>query len=150
MRGPLPRPRFISRQHVPAEPFMPRAADSYLSGPKGERLISPKRIFAMAIGLFSSAAFADLVVLDNGDRLSGSIVSMEDSRKCAELFDQHRHEIDGIVVTLPNFGEERAIANALRRQAHAQAPVIDVDAKRVVRETRRGSLEARRVAGQAV
>jgi small nuclear ribonucleoprotein (snRNP)-like protein len=39
-------------------------------------LTTPKWIFALAIGLFSCAALADRVVLDNGDRLSGSIVSM--------------------------------------------------------------------------
>ncbi len=38
----------------------------------------------------------------------------QESRKCADLFDRHRHEIDGIIVTLPNFGEERGIADALR------------------------------------
>jgi L-fucose isomerase-like protein len=37
-----------------------------------------------------------------------------DAQKCADLFKQHRDEIDGVLVTLPNFGEERAIANALR------------------------------------
>ena len=30
------------------------------------------------------------------------------------LFRQHRDSIDGILVTLPNFGDERAIANTLR------------------------------------
>jgi len=40
-------------------------------------LTTPKWIFASAIGLSSCAALADRVVLDNGDRLSGSIVSME-------------------------------------------------------------------------
>ncbi len=60
-----------------------------------------------------SAGFK-VIALSTTDTLYGSIVSMDDSRKCAELFDQHRHEIDGIIVTLPNFGEERAIANALR------------------------------------
>src|SRR5688500_18728973 len=60
-----------------------------------------------------SAGFK-VIALSPADTTYGSIVSMEDSRKCAELFDAHRHEIDGILVTLPNFGEERAIANALR------------------------------------
>ena len=30
------------------------------------------------------------------------------------MFKAHRDEIDGILITLPNFGEETAIANALR------------------------------------
>ena len=35
-------------------------------------------------------------------------------QKCADLFKKHADEIDGILVTLPNFGDERAIANAIR------------------------------------
>jgi L-fucose isomerase-like protein len=48
------------------------------------------------------------------DTKYGAVESRDESRKCAELFDAHRHEIDGIIVTLPNFGEERAIADAIR------------------------------------
>jgi L-fucose isomerase-like protein len=44
----------------------------------------------------------------------GAVLTLEDSQKCANLFKAHRDEIDGILITLPNFGEETAIANALR------------------------------------
>src|SRR5579859_4177720 len=44
----------------------------------------------------------------------GAIESLKESQLCAELFRQHRDEIDGVLVTLPNFGDERAIANTLR------------------------------------
>ncbi len=44
----------------------------------------------------------------------GSVESLSDAQKCADLFKQHRDEIDGVLVTLPNFGDERAIANTLR------------------------------------
>ncbi len=54
------------------------------------------------------------VALDEEATQYGSVVSLSDSQKCADLFKQHREEIDGILITLPNFGEERAIANALR------------------------------------
>jgi L-fucose isomerase-like protein len=36
---------------------------------------------------------------------------------CADVFRKHAEEIDGIVVTLPNFGDERAIADTLRAAA---------------------------------
>ena len=36
------------------------------------------------------------------------------SQRCAELFKKHAEEIDGIIVTLPNFGEERGIVDAIR------------------------------------
>jgi L-fucose isomerase-like protein len=44
----------------------------------------------------------------------GAVESIADARACADLFRTHRDEIDGILVTLPNFGDERAIANTLR------------------------------------
>ena len=42
---------------------------------------------------------------------------------CADLFKRRRDEIDGIIVTLPNFGEERAIADTLRL-AGLDVPVL--------------------------
>jgi L-fucose isomerase-like protein len=60
------------------------------------------------------AAGIKVVALSPQDTLYGSVESLDDARKCAELFDAHRHEIDGVIVTLPNFGDERAIANSLR------------------------------------
>ncbi len=44
----------------------------------------------------------------------GAIETLADARLCGEVFAQHRDQIDGILVTLPNFGDERAIANAIR------------------------------------
>lgn len=44
----------------------------------------------------------------------GAVESWSDSQKCAELFKQHRDDIDGILVTLPNFGDEKGIADAIR------------------------------------
>jgi L-fucose isomerase-like protein len=53
----------------------------------------------------------------------GAIVSLEEARLCADLFKKHRDEIDGILVTLPNFGEERAIGDVLRF-ANLDVPVL--------------------------
>jgi L-fucose isomerase-like protein len=44
----------------------------------------------------------------------GSVESLEEARKLAQLFKTHADEIDGVLLTLPNFGDERAIANTLR------------------------------------
>ena len=44
---------------------------------------------------------------------SGSIETREDGLKCAELFRQNRDRIDGIIVSLPNFGFEIGIINAI-------------------------------------
>ena len=38
----------------------------------------------------------------------GAVESLAEAQKCADLFKTHREEIDGVLVTLPNFGDERA------------------------------------------
>jgi len=63
------------------------------------------------------------VALSPEDTTYGSIESLDDARKCADLFKKHADEIDGVLVTLPNFGDERAIANALR-WAELNVPVL--------------------------
>jgi L-fucose isomerase-like protein len=63
------------------------------------------------------------VALAPEDSPYGSIESLVDAQKCADLFKSHRDEIDGVLVTLPNFGDERAIANALR-WAGLDVPVL--------------------------
>ena len=44
----------------------------------------------------------------------GSVETLQDARRCADLFRKHRDEIDGVLVSLPNFGDEKSVANALR------------------------------------
>lgn len=54
---------------------------------------------------------------------SSSIETMEDGIKNAELFRAHRDEIDGIIVSLPNFGFEIGIINTIAR-AELNVPVL--------------------------
>ncbi len=54
------------------------------------------------------------VTLGPEDTSFGSVVTLEDAMKCAALFKAHAAEIDGILISLPNFGEEQGIANAVR------------------------------------
>ena len=56
----------------------------------------------------------DAVALGAEDTPHGSVETLADAEKCAALFKQHGEEIDGVLVTLPNFGDERAVANTLR------------------------------------
>jgi L-fucose isomerase-like protein len=63
------------------------------------------------------------VALGPEDTKFGSIESLADAEKCAAVFKQHSGQIDGVLVTLPNFGDERAIANALR-WAGLDVPVL--------------------------
>ena len=44
---------------------------------------------------------------------SSSIETREDGLKCAELFRQNRDRIDGVIISLPNFGFEIGIINAI-------------------------------------
>jgi L-fucose isomerase-like protein len=55
-----------------------------------------------------------VVTLTPEDTKYGSVESLQDAVKCTELFKKHRQELDGILVTLPNFGDERGVANTLR------------------------------------
>jgi L-fucose isomerase-like protein len=54
------------------------------------------------------------VILGPDDTPFGSVETLEEAEKCAALFKEHAEEIDGILVTLPNFGDERGVANAVR------------------------------------
>lgn len=64
--------------------------------------------------VLEAEGFRTVILDENATKAAGSIVTIQDAQQCADLFKQHRDEIDGILITLPNFGEERAIANALR------------------------------------
>lgn len=63
------------------------------------------------------------IALGPEDTEYGSVESLSDAQKCADLFKQHSDEIMGVLVTLPNFGDERAIANTLR-WAELDVPVL--------------------------
>ncbi|HEY4611865.1 MAG TPA: L-fucose/L-arabinose isomerase family protein [Bacteroidota bacterium] len=72
----------------------------------------------------------------------GAIESYADAQKCAALFRAHRDEIDGVLVTLPNFGDERAVADTLRL-AELNVPVLvhafNDDAEKMTIKFRRDS-----------
>lgn len=65
----------------------------------------------------------DVVALTPEESKYGAVETREESRRCADLFKQKRDKIDGIIVTLPNFGEERAIADTLRL-ADLRVPIL--------------------------
>ncbi len=59
----------------------------------------------------------DAVVLDDSQSKHGAVETFEEANRCAALFRANSDKIDGVIVTLPNFGDERAIADTLRRAA---------------------------------
>jgi L-fucose isomerase-like protein len=48
------------------------------------------------------------------DTFMGETMTHDEALKCAELFRAHSGELDGVIVCLPNFGEEAAVADAIR------------------------------------
>ena len=73
-------------------------------------------------------------------KFAGSVETLGDARICADLFRKHRDEIDGLLVTLPNFGDEKAVANAVR-WAGLDVPVLvhafaDDPAKMTIKDRR--------------
>lgn len=85
-------------------------------------------------------ANAKVVALGENDSKHGAVETRQEARKCADLFRAHRDELDGIVVTLPNFGDERAIADTLR-MAELSVPVLvqatpDTPSKMTIRDRR--------------
>lgn len=81
-----------------------------------------------------SEARSDLIALFEAEQVKPILVSQEETklggvethaeaRRCAELFRQHRDEIDGVLVSLPNFGDEKGVADTLKL-AGLDVPVL--------------------------
>ncbi|TVR05923.1 MAG: fucose isomerase [Spirochaetaceae bacterium] len=54
---------------------------------------------------------------------NGAVETLKDAQKYAKFFRDHKDEIDGIIVVLPNFGDEQGIAETLSR-AKLNVPVL--------------------------
>jgi L-fucose isomerase-like protein len=77
---------------------------------------------AEMIAVLESAG-VKVITLSPTDSKFGAVETHQEARKCAQLFRAHRDDIGGVVVTLPNFGDERAIADTLRL-ADLRVPVL--------------------------
>ncbi len=54
------------------------------------------------------------IQLGENDSKLGGVETHAEARKCAELFRKHAGEIDGVLVCLPNFGDEKGVADTLK------------------------------------
>jgi L-fucose isomerase-like protein len=54
------------------------------------------------------------IQLSEQDSKLGGVETHADARKCAALFRQHSDVIDGVLVCLPNFGDEKGVADTLK------------------------------------
>src|SRR6516225_1940108 len=74
------------------------------------------------LGVLEQAGI-EAVVLGPEQSKHGAVETYEEARRCAELFKAKGDALDGVIVTLPNFGDERAIADVLRL-ARLAVPVL--------------------------
>ena len=63
------------------------------------------------------------VILPTEATPTGAVETIDDAKKVADLFVENRKEIDGIIVTLPNFSDELGIVNAIK-WANLNVPVL--------------------------
>ncbi len=63
------------------------------------------------------------VILPEGETPTGNIEGYPDAVKCADYFRRHAGQIDGIIVVLPNFGDELGVVNTLQ-MAGLDVPVL--------------------------
>jgi L-fucose isomerase-like protein len=64
-----------------------------------------------------------VIQLGESDSKLGGVETHADARKCAELFRKHAGEIDGVLVCLPNFGDEKGVADTLK-MSKLNVPVL--------------------------
>jgi L-fucose isomerase-like protein len=63
------------------------------------------------------------VWLGDSDSKLGAVETWTDALKCGALFAANRHRVDGILVCLPNFGDEKGIADSIRL-SELQVPIL--------------------------
>ncbi|MBN2049994.1 MAG: fucose isomerase [Spirochaetales bacterium] len=63
------------------------------------------------------------VIPDEGETTRGGIETRKDAALCADLFKKRADDIDGIIVALPNFGDELGIIETLRRSG-LRVPIL--------------------------
>src|SRR6266567_1881179 len=63
--------------------------------------------------LFSELS-VEPVWFSEADSKLGAVETWADAAKCGDLFRAHRNRIEGILVCLPNFGDEKGVADTIR------------------------------------
>lgn len=85
-----------------------------------DQLISEAR--ADLTALFEKYGIQPIWVSPEETKLGG-VETHAEARLCAELFRRHREGIDGVLVCLPNFGDEKGVADVLKL-AKLDVPVL--------------------------
>lgn len=74
------------------------------------------------INAFAKAGVKPIMLEENETKLGG-VETFQEAQKCAALFKKYAHEIVGVIVVLPNFGDEKGIADTLKL-ANLNVPVL--------------------------
>ena len=65
----------------------------------------------------------DGIMLEEHETKLGSVETYAHAKACAELFKAHRERIEGILVVLPNFGDEKGVADTIKLSG-LQVPIL--------------------------
>ena len=76
-----------------------------------DRLVSESH--ADIIALFDKLNIIPIMLGETDSKLGG-VETFKDAQKCADLFRKHHDEISGILVLLPNFGDEKGVADTIK------------------------------------
>jgi L-fucose isomerase-like protein len=76
-----------------------------------DRLISEGR--QDILSLFESMNIEPIILKENDTKL-GSVETYAHAKACADLFRRNADRIEGILVTLPNFGDEKGVADTIK------------------------------------
>ncbi len=76
-----------------------------------DRLVSEGRQEILA--LLQQMNVEPVILRENGTKLGG-VETWQDAKKCADLFRAQNGRIDGILVVLPNFGDEKGVAETVK------------------------------------
>ena len=63
------------------------------------------------------------ILLDSSETKLGGVETFQDAQKCANLFKKHEGDIMGVLVVLPNFGDEKGVADTLKL-SNLNVPVL--------------------------
>ena len=92
----------------------------------GNRDFFPDRLVTEARGdilnLFKELDIEPIILAEEDTKLGG-VETWEDAKKCAALLKANQDKIDGILVVLPNFGDEKGVADTIKFSG-LQVPIL--------------------------
>jgi len=92
----------------------------------GNRDFFPDKLVSEArteiIDVFGKLNITPVLLTDTESKLGG-VETFKEAQQCAALFKKHAAEIEGILVVLPNFGDEKGVAETIKL-ANLNVPVL--------------------------